>query len=101
MSLTLTVEEPPMRAKDLHIPVMRDAVVGFFDFGRPAVVVDGTLGIGGHSEALLERYPDLTVIGLEWDGEAIVQARERLAGYGDRFVGVEDSYANILEQLPR
>ncbi len=61
-----------------HIPVLGDEVVAAFDFGRPALVVDGTLGLGGHSEKLLQRYPDMRVMGLDWDAQALTTARKRL-----------------------
>src|ERR1700733_3208249 len=78
-----------------HIPVLGDEVVAAFDFGHPALVVDGTLGLGGHSEKLLQRYPDMRVIGLDWDTQALATAQKRLAPFGDRFQGVEASYATL------
>jgi 16S rRNA (cytosine1402-N4)-methyltransferase len=48
------------------------------------VIVDGTLGLGGHAEALLERFEKLTVIGIDRDEIALERATERLAPYGDR-----------------
>jgi 16S rRNA (cytosine1402-N4)-methyltransferase len=82
-----------------HVPVLLDAVVQAFHFSRPAFVIDGTLGLGGHSEALLERYPTMTVLGLEWDAKALGIARERLARFGDRFEAVEASYTHIPSVL--
>jgi 16S rRNA (cytosine1402-N4)-methyltransferase len=49
------------------------------------VIVDGTLGLGGHSEALLQKFPQLTVIGIDRDTQALEKARTRLAQFGDRF----------------
>jgi 16S rRNA (cytosine1402-N4)-methyltransferase len=48
------------------------------------VIVDGTLGLGGHTEALLQRFENLTVIGIDRDEIALERARERLAPFGDR-----------------
>jgi 16S rRNA (cytosine1402-N4)-methyltransferase len=78
-----------------HIPVLVDAVVQAFDFKRPAFVVDGTLGLGGHSELLLQHYPEMTVFGLDWDAAALDIARSRLSAFGDRFQSVEGSYADL------
>src|SRR5258708_29466765 len=78
-----------------HLPVLADEVVEAFHFDRGALVVDGTLGLGGHSERLLEAYPRLRLIGLDWDAQALELARERLARYGDRFEGVEGNYADL------
>jgi 16S rRNA (cytosine1402-N4)-methyltransferase len=49
------------------------------------VVVDATLGLGGHTEALLQRFENLTVIGIDRDENAIERATARLAPYADRF----------------
>jgi len=59
------------------------------------VVVDATLGMGGHSLALLERFPNLTVIGLDRDPDALEIARERLAPFGDRARFVHTVYDGI------
>ena len=48
------------------------------------VVIDGTLGLGGHTEALLQRFENLTVIGIDRDEIALARATERLAPYADR-----------------
>jgi 16S rRNA (cytosine1402-N4)-methyltransferase len=71
-----------------HISVMRDTCI---DLLTPAinksetpVVVDATLGLGGHSEALLESNPNLVLIGIDRDLDAIVKAKNRLAKYENR-----------------
>lgn len=70
-----------------HVPVMLDRVVELlapaFDVPEP-VFVDGTLGLGGHTKALLERFPALRVIGMDRDAKAIEIAKERLGGLVDR-----------------
>jgi 16S rRNA (cytosine1402-N4)-methyltransferase len=78
-----------------HLPVLADEVVKAFHFDREALIVDGTLGLGGHSERLLDAYPRMKILGLEWDALALTVARERLARFGDRFEGVEGSYADL------
>lgn len=78
-----------------HVPVLANEVVRAFDLQRPIRVVDGTLGLGGHSERLLRQYPDIRVLGVEWDATALAAARERLAIFGDRFQSVEGSYADM------
>ena len=71
-----------------HISVMRDTCI---DLLTPAInksetpiVVDATLGLGGHSEALLESNPNLVLIGIDRDLDAIVKAKNRLAKYENR-----------------
>ncbi|MFF1341357.1 MULTISPECIES: 16S rRNA (cytosine(1402)-N(4))-methyltransferase RsmH [unclassified Streptomyces] len=67
---------------------------------RPgAVVVDCTLGLGGHSEALLTRFPEAHLIGLDRDKEALRLSGERLAPFGDRATLVHAIYADIAEVL--
>ena len=67
-----------------HIPVLRDEVVSLFASVPPGVVVDATVGGGGHAAALLEAYPALRVVGLDRDPAALEAARERLSPFGDR-----------------
>jgi len=71
-----------------HISVMRDTCI---DLLTPAinksenpVVVDATLGLGGHSEALLESNPNLVLIGIDRDLDAILKAKNRLAKFENR-----------------
>ena len=71
-----------------HISVMRDTCI---DLLTPAinksetpVVVDATLGLGGHSEALLDSNPNLVLIGIDRDLDAIVKAKNRLVKYENR-----------------
>lgn len=67
---------------------------------RPgAVVVDCTLGLGGHSEALLTRFPEARLIGLDRDKEALRLSGERLAPFGERATLVHAIYADLAEVL--
>ncbi|AXT84728.1 16S rRNA (cytosine(1402)-N(4))-methyltransferase [Aeromicrobium sp. A1-2] len=83
-----------------HVPVLLDRVL---DVLAPAVtverpvVVDATLGLGGHAEAMLERFPDLHVIGIDRDPEALARAAARLAPYGDRVTFAHAVYDEITE----
>ncbi|MBU3715603.1 MAG: 16S rRNA (cytosine(1402)-N(4))-methyltransferase RsmH [Candidatus Nanopelagicaceae bacterium] len=63
------------------------------------IVVDATLGLGGHSEALLERFPNLRIVGLDRDTEAISLATTRLAKFGSRFTVVHAVYDQMPEVL--
>jgi 16S rRNA (cytosine1402-N4)-methyltransferase len=70
--------------------------------GKKATVVDCTLGLGGHTEALLTQFPDLTVIGIDRDDEALELATERLKDFGSRFVpaaAIYDELADVLGML--
>ncbi|MEO1065271.1 MAG: 16S rRNA (cytosine(1402)-N(4))-methyltransferase RsmH [Actinomycetota bacterium] len=74
-----------------HRPVLLDEVTELLASVPEGIVVDGTLGGGGHSAALLEARPDLTVVGVDRDPAARVAAAERLAAYGDRISIVDDT----------
>lgn len=85
-----------------HVPVLLDRVVALL---TPAldhdgsVLVDCTLGLGGHSEAVLEHCVLARVIGIDRDPEALALSRERLAPYGDRFTAVHAVYDEIPDVL--
>jgi 16S rRNA (cytosine1402-N4)-methyltransferase len=85
-------------AQDRHVPVLRDRILDLLApaLERPgAVHVDATLGMGGHAEGVLERFPDCTVVGIDRDPEAIALAGRRLARFGDRFRPVHAVYDDI------
>ena len=89
-------------AKELHRPVMLERTLELLRpaiAGKSATVVDCTLGLGGHSEALLANFPDLTVIGIDRDDSAIALASERLREYGARFVPVAAIYDELDDVL--
>lgn len=67
-----------------HVPVMVREVVESMAPAFDGVLFDGTAGGGGHSQALLEHYPELEVIAVDRDPEAIAALRLRLAPFGDR-----------------
>jgi len=82
-----------------HVPVLLSRCVELLTpaLGAPdAVLVDVTLGMGGHTEALLSRMPHLTVVGLDRDPQAIAIATERLAPFGERFTAVHAIYDEVL-----
>jgi len=88
-----------------HIPVALSRVVELLRpalAGRPAVMVDATLGLGGHAAALLAEHPQLTLVGLDRDPEALALAGRRLAAYADRtrlVNAVYDQIADVLAEL--
>jgi 16S rRNA (cytosine1402-N4)-methyltransferase len=81
------------------VPVLLDRVLELLDPALrdgPSVLVDGTLGLGGHTEALLDAHPGLTVVGLDRDPDALELAGRRLARFGERARLVHAVY----DQLP-
>ncbi|WP_117208303.1 16S rRNA (cytosine(1402)-N(4))-methyltransferase RsmH [Allorhizocola rhizosphaerae] len=76
-----------MEPRGRHVPVLLERCLELLApaLQRPgAVYVDATLGLGGHALAVLQRFPETVLIGLDRDPEALVHARRRLAGYEDR-----------------
>jgi len=85
-----------------HVPVMLDRVVALLAPAltrNDAVLVDATLGLGGHTEAVLGRIDLARVVGIDRDPDALAMAGERLAPYGDRFTGVHAVYDEIPDVL--
>ena len=86
----------------IHTPVMLERTIALLApaiEADDAVLVDATLGMGGHSRAFLERFPKLTIIGLDRDTDALGIARERLAPFGDRARFVHTVYDGIGEAV--
>ncbi|MET3467961.1 16S rRNA (cytosine(1402)-N(4))-methyltransferase RsmH [Microbacterium sp. 1262] len=91
-----------MTNDDIHTPVLLDRCVELLSPAldrEGAVVVDATEGMGGHSEALLERFPGVRLVGLDRDTDALRIAGERLARFGDRVDLVHTVYDGIREAL--
>jgi 16S rRNA (cytosine1402-N4)-methyltransferase len=88
-----------------HVPVLLDRVVALLRpaldraDGRETVLVDCTLGLGGHTEAVLQRFPQSRVIGIDRDPHAHELAGARLASYGERFLGVHAVYDELADVL--
>lgn len=85
-----------------HVPVLLDRVVALVApaLQKPgAVMVDATLGLGGHTEAVLDRCPEARVIGIDRDTHALERSRERLAPFGERVTFVHAVYDEIGDVL--
>lgn len=86
----------------LHEPVLLERcieILGEALKGDSAILVDGTLGLGGHSEAFLKRFPKLVLVGIDRDENALRLAGERLAPFADRIHLVQAVYSEIPEVL--
>lgn len=88
-------------AHERHIPVLLDQVIE--QLGRPGLssLLDCTLGMGGHSEAFLERFPELKVTAFDQDLEAIELAQERLKPYQTRLQVIHGRFSEDGPSLPR
>ena len=85
-----------------HVPVLADAVLDAArQIPRPdGLLIDATLGGGGHSALLLEQHPGLRLIGLDQDATARAAASERLAPFGDRVSIVATNFADYVPPEP-
>jgi len=91
-----------MSLRDIHTPVLLDRCAELLApaLSRDgAVFVDATLGMGGHSEAFLERFPGIRLVGLDRDQDALRIAGERLARFGDRVTLVHAVYDGIADAV--
>jgi 16S rRNA (cytosine1402-N4)-methyltransferase len=108
MSTTPDTGRPGPRPEPRHVPVMLRRCLdllapaltgGAADPERPPVVVDATLGLGGHSEALLREFPAARLVAVDRDPAALALARARLAPFGDRATLVHAVYDRFPEVL--
>lgn len=83
-------------ASAYHAPVMVEEVMGFLRPERGGVYLDGTLGGGGHAEALLERGPGAKLVGVDRDPDALAEAGKRLERFGDRVRLVKSPFGEAL-----
>ncbi|MDO5618459.1 16S rRNA (cytosine(1402)-N(4))-methyltransferase RsmH [Kocuria sp.] len=96
------MSDAPRPTSQRHVPVLLEQCLDLLAPGleRSApVAVDATLGMGGHSEALLSRFPTLHLVGVDRDPTALELASARLEQFGDRFHPVHTTYDQIPEAL--
>lgn len=82
-----------------HIPVLLEEVLDIFGKIKEGVVVDCTLGFGGHSQALLKHNPRIKIIGIDRDGYAREFAKKRLSVFEDRFDCVAGSFGEKIAEI--
>src|SRR3990172_10673926 len=83
-----------------HIPVLVEEVMTLLRCVPQGKYVDGTLGGGGHASEMLKRTaPDGIIVGIEWDEEAIAEARKTLAPYGDRVRIFRENFINLPDVI--
>ena len=88
--------------ENLHVSVLLNETIDLVDPQPNEVIVDATLGLGGHTKGLFEREPNVTVIGIDQDADAIDNARSKLSRFGDRLTIVKSNFSRIrtiLESL--
>lgn len=83
-----------------HEPVLLQEILEYLEPNRPdGTLVDATVGLGGHTEALLERHPDVRLLAIDRDPEALERSRERLSRFGDRVTFVRGRHESLIDIL--
>lgn len=104
MTSTAAISPPNLEStakkETMHVPVMVSEVLDGLSLKSGGVYVDATLGLGGHTKAILSRYPGVKmVLGLDCDAEALEQAESRLAHFGDRVRFIHSNFINLHDVL--
>jgi 16S rRNA (cytosine1402-N4)-methyltransferase len=101
-------DAPDAASAPSHVPVLLARVLELLDLplseaaataGPARYVLDATLGLGGHAEAILERFPSVQLIGLDRDPDALARSGARLARFGDRARLIHAVYDELPEVL--
>ncbi|MBW2465802.1 MAG: 16S rRNA (cytosine(1402)-N(4))-methyltransferase RsmH [Deltaproteobacteria bacterium] len=92
--------QDPETSTPIHSPVLLEEAVNLLAPVDGGIYIDGTLGLGGHTEKILQSCaPSGKVIGFEWDDKALELAKKRLAPFGHRFTAQHRSYSEIMRGL--
>src|ERR1043165_4116254 len=84
-----------------HRPVLLKETLKFLVPERGGLFIDCTVGLGGHSEAILNSSEDTRVLGLDLDPAALAYSRQRLASFGDRFRAFQANFREVQDVLSR
>ena len=83
-----------------HVPIMVEDVLRLLEPARGGIFVDGTLGGGGHAEAVLSALPESgRLYGIDRDDDALRAASERLSRFGDRFTAIKGNFFDMKDLL--
>jgi 16S rRNA (cytosine1402-N4)-methyltransferase len=83
-----------------HEPVLLSEVLEFLEPNRAGgTLVDATVGLGGHTEALLERHPEIRLVAIDRDPQALERSRERLSRFGNRVTFVQGRHESLIDIL--
>ncbi|MEN4052221.1 MULTISPECIES: 16S rRNA (cytosine(1402)-N(4))-methyltransferase RsmH [Sulfurimonas] len=84
-----------------HIPVLYREVVETFKDINEGIVIDCTMGYGGHSSMILDANPNIKLIAIDQDQTAIEFSRKRLEKYGDRVAIRKGRFSNVIKDILR
>jgi 16S rRNA (cytosine1402-N4)-methyltransferase len=95
-SCVLAIERLQMAQDNYHVPVLENEIVELFAGQETGVVIDATLGGGGHAAALLKVAPQLRIFGIDRDPDARAAAALRLAPFADRVLIVDSTFSELV-----
>lgn len=84
-----------------HISVLKEEICQYLVTNDKGIYIDVTAGGGGHSYALLEKFPNITLISCDWDFNAIKETEKRLSYYSDRVYIIHGSFSHIAENIKK
>ncbi len=90
---------PKNIAENIHQPVLLAETLRLLKPQAGEIFVDATLGLGGHTEAILTANDKTRVIGIDQDAEAIELAKERLGNFSERFNVFHSNFSDIMQVL--
>jgi 16S rRNA (cytosine1402-N4)-methyltransferase len=82
-----------------HIPVLLNEVIKIFSSIKDGYFIDCTLGFGGHSEAILKNFPNIKLIGIDQDKDALNFAKKRLSPFSERVEFINKRASEALKDL--
>lgn len=85
----------------MHISVLKDEVINNLNLKEDSIIVDATLGYGGHSSSILERIKKGFLFAFDQDSEAIEYSTEFLKKFGTNFTIIKSNFANMKEELEK
>ncbi len=91
------MEESGGTGGGFHEPVMVEEVLEVLEGAREGMILDGTLGGGGHAQAMLSRWPRCRILGVDRDPEAVREARRRLEPFSERVRILEMRFDKAVE----
>jgi 16S rRNA (cytosine1402-N4)-methyltransferase len=84
----------------MHIPVLLEEILSFFRGRKLTTFIDGTLGAGGHSRAILEEHPEIELlIGFDQDKSALELAKQNLSPFRDKIRFVHSNFEHIKQHV--
>ncbi len=84
-----------------HIPVLKDEVIKSFQNCNDGYLIDCTIGYAGHSREILQNYPNISIVGIDRDDEALKFSNNRLKDYAKRYTLLKGSFAQVLPQIDK